>query len=307
MRNSIAAGLVGLLVVGWAAVPASAQYSAVTTPFGNAQDSFFENMGIGFGFNLPGAGFVPGDDSGPSGTIGLGPTGAPTPNLGIPITQGGGVAPPFGAGGAGGGLLGGGFGFGMIGGGGSSFFNGGFSQGSSRSFVMESPTVVVPNGGQGTIIDATQRPFVTGFIPVVGGYGPGPGYGLPASQAVSPLFERIQRLNAEGALRRKATHAAGTGGGQTNEPLAVGGGARQAASSAERGDLSVAEIRRRQAVEAEAADEELAGWIERARGAEAAGKRNVARIYYRMAASRATGDLKQQLQAKYAELGDDQR
>ena len=127
-----------------------------------------------------------------------------------------------------------------------------------------------------------------GFIPVVGGYGPGPGFGMPASSGVSPLFERIQRLNAEGALRRQAAQQADAGPGQPNEKTAPGAGASRAESSAERGDLSVAEIRRRQAEEEDSADEELAGWIERARGAEAAGKRNVARIYYRMAASRAT-------------------
>jgi hypothetical protein len=292
--------------VGVAAAPVSAQYSAVTTPFGTASDSFFENMGIGFGFSIPGAGFLPGDDHGPSGTIGLGPTGAPTPNLGLPFTGGGGVAPPFGGGLAGAGR--GGFGFGMAGGGLNTFGNMNFSQGSSRSFVMETPMVVVPNGGQGTIIDATQRPFVTGFIPVVGGYGPGPGYGLPSAPAVSPLFERIQRLNAEGALRRQTAQQAdvGVGARQDNQPLALGAGASQAASSAERGDLSVAEIRRQQAAEGDAADAELAAWIERARGAEAAGKRNVARIYYRMAASRATGDLRKEFQAKYLELGGDQ-
>jgi hypothetical protein len=295
--------LLGLLFACLIVAPAAAQYSAIATPFHTANDSFFENMGIGFGFSLPGAGFRPGDDRGPSGTIGLGPTGRP--NSRLPFVQGGGVAPPFGGGGAVAPM--GGFGFGTAGGGLNTSVVGGFSQGSSRSIVSETPMVVVPNGGQGTFIDATQRPFVTGFIPVVGGYGPGPGYGMPTSRAVSPLFERIQRLNAQGALRRQATRAADPGASQDNDRLALGAAASQAVSSAEQGDLSVAEIRRRQAAQGDAADEELAGWIERARGAEAAGKQNVARIYYRMAAARATGDLKQELQAKYRELGEAQR
>jgi len=87
----------------------------------------------------------------------------------------------------------------------------------------------------------------------------------------------------------------------------MGGGRNSGGpSTAERGDLSVAEIRRQQASEGDAGDKDLASWIERARGAEAAGKTNVARIYYRMAAGRATGELKQQMIAKYRELGDEQ-
>jgi hypothetical protein len=195
------------------------------------------------------------------------------------------------------------------------FNNFAFGQGSSRSVVNETPTVVIPNGGQGTIIDTSQRPFVTGVIPVVGGvgapmiiggYGPGPGFGMPVSQPVSPLFERIQRLNADAALRRQAQRQAAAGGGRGGDRLASGGGDSDAGSTAEHGDLSVAEIRRRQAAEKEAADDDLAAWIERARGAEAEGKRNVARIYYRMAAGRATGELKQQLIEKYRELGSPQ-
>jgi hypothetical protein len=86
--------------------------------------------------------------------------------------------------------------------------------------------------------------------------------------------------------------------------MAMGGGGNAAeASTAEHGDLSVAEIRRQQAAQSDVADQDLEAWIERARGAEAAGKRNVARIYYRMAASRASGELKQQMLAKYREMG----
>jgi hypothetical protein len=282
----------------------------VTTPSVTVNDSFFENMNIGFGFGVQGAGFMPGDDSGPGATIGLGPTGAPTPDLNLPFSGVGPAGVGFGGYSAAGA---GNFGFGMLGSGMNTFGNMSFSQGSSRSLVMEAPTVVVPNGGQGTIIDATQRPFVTGVIPVVGGVGapvivggyglPG-GFGGPISPPVSPLFERIQRLNAEGAARRQVQRQAAAAPAGGGERLALGGGGDAGGpSTAEHGDLSVAEIRRRQAAEQSAQDEDLAAWIERARGAEAAGKNNVARIYYRMAASRATGDLKQEMLAKYRELG----
>jgi hypothetical protein len=292
-KPTAASCFVLMIVVLVSAVPALAQYSTVATPFVTVNDSFFENMGVGFGFNIPG--------------------------WGLPFTQGGGVGSPFGGGGGGMGGGGGGgfFGFGMAGGGLNTFGNIGMSQGSSRSMVMETPMVTIPNGGQGTIIDAVQRPFVTGLIPVVGGgvapvimggYGPGPGFGRPISPPVSPLFERIQRLNAQGALQRRANgQAPQRAPQQNNDRLALGGSGGDAANStAEKGDLSVAEIRRRQQTEDTSADEELATWIERARGAEASGKRNVARIYYRMAAGRATGDLKQKLLVKQREMEDGQ-
>jgi hypothetical protein len=301
-----------LLVLPLAVTPAAAQYTAVTTPIHTVNDSFFENMNVGFGMGIHGAGFIPNDDSGPGATIGLDPTGAPTPNLNLPFGWGGGgVRPPFGGGGG----RGGSFGFGTVGSGFNTGTNLNFSQGSSRSMVMQAPTVVIPNGGQGTIIDTIQRPFVTGFIPVVGGAGAPvvvggygvPGFGQPIAPPVSPLFERVQRLKAQGGLQRAARQPGERRAAGGGESMAMGGGGDASGpSTAEHGDLSVAEIRRRQAAESGAADKDLAAWIERARGAEAAGKLNVARIYYRMAAGRATGELKQQMVAKYRELSGEQ-
>jgi hypothetical protein len=306
--------LLAVLVLPCAVTPATAQYTAITTPIHTVSDSFFENMNVGFGMGINGAGFLPGDDRGPGATIGLDPTGAPTPNLNLPYSWGGGRGGGVGFGG-GGGAGGATFGFGMGGSGFNTGTNLGFSQGSSRSMVMQAPTVVIPNGGQGTIIDTIQRPFVTGYIPVVGGAGAPvivggygvPGFGQPVSPPVSPLFERIQRLKAQGGYQRHAPDRSGQRAAGREEPLAMDGGRQSAGpSTAERGDLSVAEIRRQQAAERDTADKDLATWIERARGAEAAGKTNVARIYYRMAAGRATGELKQQMIAKYRELGGEQ-
>jgi hypothetical protein len=67
--------------------------------------------------------------------------------------------------------------------------------------------------------------------------------------------------------------------------------------------MSVAEARaereRQQAVRAE----EAAAFFERGRIAEAAGKTGVAKIYYQMAARRATGELKQQVAARLEAIG----
>jgi hypothetical protein len=41
------------------------------------------------------------------------------------------------------------------------------SQGSSRNAVTTTPMLTIPNGGFGFINSSVQRPFVTGFVPVV--------------------------------------------------------------------------------------------------------------------------------------------
>ena len=65
-------------------------------------------------------------------------------------------------------------------------------------------------------------------------------------------------------------------------------------SSAGRPVVSVAEARQAHEAQQAAAENEALVWLERARGAEEAGKANVAAIYYRMAAGRANGQLRQQ-------------
>jgi hypothetical protein len=75
-----------------------------------------------------------------------------------------------------------------------------------------------------------------------------------------------------------------------------------ALSSATRGDVSVADIRRQQSAQASAEDDEIASLIEQARGQEALGKPGLAKIFYQQAARRATGDTRYQLQLKIQEL-----
>lgn len=81
-------------------------------------------------------------------------------------------------------------------------------------------------------------------------------------------------------------------------------------SSAGRAAMSVADARAALAAEQAAQREEALVWLERARGAEEAGKANVAAIYYRMVADRATGEIRQQALDRLAALkagGDGQR
>jgi hypothetical protein len=298
--------LVGMLAVGILVLGASrvtAQQVAISTPFNRVNESFFERIGIGFGFDINGGRNV----------VGLNPLGNPTANGRIPFRQNsvGAVAPAFG-----------GFdanaaartGFRIQGSGFSADLLGVFAQGSSRSIISDTPKIVIPNGGTGTISDTSQRPFVTGVIPIVGSNGgiiynvprpywptgPAVSYTYPLHDTIRRYYANQEQLQKEGeaeyardfALKRDAARKAAESSADV--------------SSAAQGDLSVAEIRRqktaRDAAEAEKKNQELAILIERGRGAEEAGKIGVAKIYYRQAAAAATGDLKRQLIEKLRSL-----
>ncbi len=82
-------------------------------------------------------------------------------------------------------------------------FNLGAAQGSSRNLSATAGSLTVTNGVPGFFAASTQRPFVTGLIPVVGDYGGGiaPVFGpaalmQPPISRTSVVRERINRLNA---------------------------------------------------------------------------------------------------------------
>jgi hypothetical protein len=122
--------------------------------------------------------------------------------------------------------------------------------------------------------------------------------------------ERLERLRQEAALTNPNSQP-------TDAELLLGAGASQSTSntgpspsvpatsrsSAERGDISLAEIRARQAghPEADPADE-INNLIDTARLAEASGRMGAARIRYQQAAAKATGELKRALLAKCESL-----
>jgi len=265
----------------------NAQQVVVGTPTQNIGDSFFENIGVGFGGRFPGGFF-----NGP----------APAPAPGLPgVIPGGGANLGFG-------INGGGFGLG---------FNVGAAQGSSRSAGSITPSVTVPNGGTGSIFSGSQTPFVTSLIPVVGGYGfhvPTPYFPVMQPSVTSPLRGKIQQYY-DGLARQSTGKSASyssallrSGELSPAEKLAVKLSTGRA-STAAYGDLSVAEIKRRRelrlAAEDEAKRREIAALVERARGAEAAGKTGVARVYLQQAISRAKGELQRELSDELRALGSD--
>jgi len=184
-----------------------------------------------------------------------------------------------------------GFGFGIgRGNGGFASLNLAAAQGSDRSLVMQSPTVVVPNGGTGTFVDVRQTPFVTGLIPVVG---------LQLPPMITPLQDKLSRLSPGEIQALGQSSVSGGNDGYEDRRRSEPTGPP---SSASHGDISVADIHAQQSTEVARSDDELQALIARARGAEAAGKLNVARIYYNMAIRRATGQTKAELKSKVQAL-----
>jgi general secretion pathway protein D len=132
-------------------------------------DSFFERIGINFNVDIDdNVSIFPGDDSGPSATVGLDATGAPTSDLDLSFTQGsfGSTTPAFGGFDA---ATAANFGFAIL----SDievFFLLQAAQGDTRTNVLQAPKVTLFNGQQAFISDTSQRPFVTSVVPVVGDF-----------------------------------------------------------------------------------------------------------------------------------------
>jgi hypothetical protein len=250
-----------------------AQQVYTTTPLVNAQDSFYESFGTDWGFSQRGR----------NGYFFFNRGGA---NTGIPTI--GGYDPNAVAR----------FGVGSQGHNGGFYFNAWAGQGSNRSITSTAPGLMLQNGSSGIIQDISVRPFVTGLIPVVG------------DRAASPVEERLERLRQEAALTNPNSQP-------TDAELLIGASAKQntanasttlsasapGRSSAERGDISLAGIRRQQGAQSEVNPaNELDNLIEAAQLAEANGQKGAARVRYQRAAAKATGELKRALLAKYESL-----
>jgi hypothetical protein len=230
---------------------AHAQQVTIGAPMTNVGTNFRENIGVGWGFNIP----TGNPAAGARGVVGLGPNG---PQQGINFGFGGpGNAPtPFGLGnpnpaqlgwqvqGANGGRLG---------------FNIFADQGASTTLTSQTPMLTVMNGQQGFFASTVQRPFVTGLIPVVNDYGAGfaptvvyPSMSIPwpnpndGNRGTSVVNERWSRIQAnETARSTRVEPPAPAQPVAAAMPAARGNGR----SSAERGAPSLAEIRRAQEAE----------------------------------------------------------
>ncbi|MBN2476781.1 MAG: hypothetical protein JXB62_19380 [Pirellulales bacterium] len=288
-----------------------------------------------FGRPIPGVGNDPGAmmrntldvDDGRSGVFGMQAPGVFAPGAAVPFTQnsfGLGV-PQFGGYDPSAGLS---SGFAMRGGGFNGALNWAAGQGYRQSFVSQTPSVTLTNGMPGSISDTSQSPFVMGYIPIVGGFPVAPypylqmtypGYtGGPFVAPQPAVNHRVEAMRQQLAQQREA---AGGGAAPPAQPMAAGAakaiepaavpppGDRAAGrladarlSSAGRAVPSVDEARRLRKLEQAAQDKEALVLFERGQTAEEAGKSNVAKTYYKMAAGRASDALRRQIEARLGAL-----
>lgn len=255
---------------------ASAQQQVtIQTPFQSTRDSFFENFGFGGNFNF-GNGVVATFNN--NQNAGIPPFGGFTPGAGISsgmrINGGNGV---------------------------SAGFNFNFSQGGSRSFVSQTPVITGMQGYPMFLRSGVQVPFVTGFTPIVGpgilplgGFGGGGLFSVPTPS----LRERWEQARSQGLREPKQESAAG-GLQMRAEPRAQQDGGLQLADA-----LPPTRSERLRGSQAQAGVVNVIAqdYFEKGEQAEADGKAGVAKIYYRMAAKRASGEFLNRITAKLKQL-----
>jgi hypothetical protein len=254
---------------------AMAQQVTVSTPYNSLSDSFFERTGVSWGGRIGGVDFSIGGGT----NVAMPQFGGFQPNAGLNMGFGG----PRG------------------------FMNLGMSQGSRRSFVSQTPSVTMMNGMSASIHDTSNSPFVVGHVPVVGGF-PGIGYFHPIrplpyySNSSMPISDA--RIQAVKEAMAQGSHRAERAAPDAARPRVVGSEVPAEPSSATRAAPSVAEARRLHEQEQTVNDGEAMVWFERGKTAEAGGKLKAAKLFYRMADRRATGQLHKTIQARLASLGE---
>lgn len=186
----------------------AAQMINVQTPFRTARDTYYERNGVNFGLNFGGNGRI----------VGLNPAGQLMPNIRLTQGSAGQAIPTVGGYNPNASLR---TGFAIAGG----DFNGSslgleFGKGSSRSMSSQTPSVTVMNGQIGSIFSGANRPFVTRIDPVIG---------LGGGRSGSSLIRRPAS---------EATQSAST------ETAAATRSYSNSQSTAVRGDVSIAEIKK---------------------------------------------------------------
>ncbi len=237
--------------------PSSAQNINITNPITRLNERSYSHSGINFGFGFPGG-------SGPGSRVqGLGPRGNLTPWLGFqyggnqafPIF--GGYSPNAGA------RLdfskrgpNGGFSFGIN-----------MAKGSTRTLSSVAPSLTVQNGFGGTLFSGQTRPFVTGMVPIVGGYPSG-------SFQTGGIDNGVTRALNSGQLdlrpaRREETYT-------PSGPVSFS----DENSSAMTGDLSVAQIKVQREERKRQIDREIKALIVEAKDLEKENRHAEARVCY---------------------------
>jgi len=173
-------------------------------------------------------------------------------------------------------------------------------QSGNRSFAGQSVSLTVPDGGSSFIFSGSVRPFVIGFIPVVGGGGAGVVSSLllphmvTETTAISPVRQALNQIE-RGAAPPLVLDGSSRLGFEEFQDEQIDRMPVGSTSTAEQGDISVAEIRRQHARQDQKQERVVLSLLKQAREAKAKGKLNVAKIYYRIAVRSARGDRKSQI------------
>lgn len=271
MRRLLIAITVGLLP----SLASAQQQVTIQTPFQGVRDSFYESFNLGWNFNF-GNGVVASFNNNQFG--GLPPFGGFNPGSGISTGM------QIGAGDV------------------SAGFNLDFSQGTRRSFVSQTPVITGIQGYPMFLRSGIQVPFVTGFTPVVGAGGfPLGGFGGPGvfSVPAPSLRERWEQARSQGLLDSKK-ESDGGGLQMRAEPQPQPRNAGLPLADA----LPPTRSERARGLQANASVVNVAAqqYFEKGQQAEADGKAGVAKIYYRMAAKRASGDFRNRIAARMKQL-----
>ena len=286
----------------------NAQLIQSSSPFTTINNSFYERIGIDFGFSIGGT-RVPNINDRTRGVFGYGPGGI-QPNL--TFSQGGvnSAVPAYGGYDPNADAT---FGY-QVRNGGSGYHLGlRFGKGNTRTLTNTTPTVVTQNGATGSIFSGSVSPFVTGIVPVVGRGG---GYSVSGNPVVynNPVEMKLRQLHLEQAARKSQPHGQASYNSRsskvstsTNRPrTSTNRSFGNPESTALRGDISVKEIKRLRSLEKQANSKLLNSkseqYLVKSNKALSDGNEGAARSFLRNAIRFSTGERKVELQKRLDDL-----
>ena len=225
----------------------------------------------------------------------MSPTGQITPNISFSQNSVGSAVPPFGGFDA---NAQGRFGFGVRGRRGGFDLGLTFGKGNRRSNVVTTPSVTVMNGQVGSIFSGQTRPFVTGLTPILGqGNAPIAYRGSLSNYLLGNNDESLYQSPNDNESAESQSYSPRT----------------SSTSSAQIGDLSVAEIKRQREAGIVAANDEMAAEINElvaaaddlvTRGSFGAARAKYSRAIRKIGDSIELQPLRESLTAKLKEIKD---
>jgi hypothetical protein len=163
------------------------------------------------------------------------------------------------------------------------------------STVGVNTSVLVPDSGPSPY--ARERQAFYSRV-MYRGWRPQRAFGAQRNAAIASATAQVHDARAADEMLLRAARSRRTNWVRGSTPAEIA----RLPRAADPALASLSDIEARRGVLASAANREAAGLVEKARQAQAAGKGNVAAIYYDMAAKRATGELKARISDEAAGL-----